>query len=194
MGKGEETRDRIVAFGLNRAAVEGLDAITLGATAARLQMSKSGLFAHFGSKDALQVAIIERAIERFRAKVVEPALGLAGARAQLDSLLSSFMQWMDGDEEIPGCPFVLALQDFRDRPGEVRDALTRSELAWRGLLVEKVSAAQREGGIVRKAAATQIVFELLGVIFSYQVAKAILDDGQAPRRADEAFQAILDRA
>ena len=193
MGKGDDTRDRILSFALARTARSGLNSVTVGSSASDLGMSKSGFFAHFGSKEALQVAVIERAIDRFRLKVVEPALRHSKPRQRLDALLDGYIAWMVGDDELAGCPFVLVSQEVRDCPGPVRDALVNAQESWRALLTATISAAKEDASIARHAPSAQIAFELIGAILSYQFAHAVLREDGSSLRVSAAISHVLDK-
>ena len=133
MGKGDQTRRAICVAGMRIASTEGLDAITIGQLAEQVGMSKSGLFAHFQSKEALQIALLEHGREEFIGGVIAPALKAPRGRPRLESLFERWMSWNHSNEtdEPPsdvyrgGCLFLRAAGQFDDRPGEVRDALVR---------------------------------------------------------------------
>lgn len=192
MGKGDETRERILSFALARTASSGLGSVTVGAGAADLGMSKSGFFAHFGNKETLEVAIVEKAIDRFRIHVVEPALRCETPRQRLAALLDGYLSWMAGDSELAGCPFVLVAQEVRNSPGRVRDTLVEAQEAWRALLEATIAAAKADGSIGRTAPPAQIAFELIGAALSYQFSHAVLDDTGARSAATTSFHHILD--
>src|SRR5882724_4317012 len=119
--KGAETRAVILDRAVDLASVEGLEGLTIGRLAAELQMSKSGLFAHFGSKQELQLATIAAAAERFRAAVVEPALGLPEGAARLRALTDTYLDHLD--LYAGGCFWGATSAEYDDRPGPVRDAI-----------------------------------------------------------------------
>lgn len=193
MGKGNDTRDRILSFALARTARSGLNSVTMGSSASDLGMSKSGFFAHFGSKEALQLAVMEKAIDRFRLQVVEPGLRHQKPRQRLDALLDGYIAWMAGDDELAGCPFALVAQEFRDCPGPVRDALVDAQQSWRALLTATISVAKEDGSVARTASSAQIAFELIGAILSYQFAQAVLGEEGSSLRVSAAIKHILDK-
>ena len=194
MAKGDNTRERIVSEGLARATRGGLASVTVGTTASTLAMSKSGLFAHFGSKEALQLAIVEKAVERFSEKVIKPSMRHESATKRLAALVDGYIGWMEGDSELSGCPFSAMVPELCDRSGPVRDALVEAQCAWRKLLATTVGEAQREGQITRDAKPEQIAFELVGAILAYQLSLKLLSDPSAPIRARAAVNHILHRS
>lgn len=191
MSKGIRTRDRILSEGLDRATRSGLGSVTVGTTAAALDMSKSGLFAHFGSKDALQLAIVEKAIDRFDEKVVRPGLTAAKGLPRLRALIDGYVAWIDGDDDLPGCPFVTMVQEFQAQDGAVRDALVESQTAWRTLLATSVRDARAAGDLPEGPDPEQIAFDLIGAVLSYQVATKLLADPKAPDHLARAIDRIL---
>lgn len=191
MSKGTQTRDRILAEGLGRAARSGLGSVTVGTTASALDMSKSGLFAHFGSKDALQLAIVERAVDRFEHKVVRPGLAAGKGLTRLRALVEGYIAWIDGDEELPSCPFSSMVQEFQAQDGPVRDALVEAQTAWRVVLATAVAEARNAGELPDGPDPDQIAFELIGAVQSYQVATKLLRDPRAATHLRQAIDRIL---
>lgn len=137
--KGSQTREAILDRAVDLASVEGLEGLTIGRLAAELQMSKSGLFAHFGSKQDLQLATIAAAAARFRATVVEPALELPDGAPRLRALVGRYLDQVDTYSG--GCFWGATSAEFDDRPGAVRDAIVASLDAWLGALEHQARAA-----------------------------------------------------
>jgi AcrR family transcriptional regulator len=137
--KGSETRAAILDRAVDLASVEGLEGLTIGRLAAELRMSKSGLFAHFGSKRELQLATIEAARRRFRAAVVDPALsepdGAERLRAMADRYLSHIQDYSGG------CFWGATSAEYDDRPGPVRDAIAAALDAWTAELARQAKIA-----------------------------------------------------
>lgn len=189
MTKGEATRAAIVSEALSQAVVVGLEGISLGALAEALNLSKSGLFAHFKSKEALQIAVLEEAIERFKHFVVGPGLAAAAGRERLRTLFVRYLDWIKGKHEAGGCPFTVFAQEFDDRPGPLRDLLARSQRDWRALLAR--SAAEAFLSTKRRPTdPAQIAFELVGIALSYQLASRLLGESGARQRAMAAFERV----
>jgi AcrR family transcriptional regulator len=137
--KGSQTRDAILDRAVDLASVEGLGGLTIGRLASELQMSKSGLFAHFGSKQELQLATIEAAAARFRTAVVEPALEQPEGAERLRALAG---RYLDQTDAYPGgCFWAATSAEYDDRPGPVRDAIAASLDAWLAALEREARAA-----------------------------------------------------
>src|SRR5262245_33065172 len=145
MGKGAETRERILDQAVRVASRDGLEALSIAGLASELGLSKSGLFAHFGSKDALQVQVLEAATARFRESVIRPALRATRGEPRLTALFERWVAWTD-DPDIPGgCVLVAAAAEFDDRPGPQRDYLVASQRDWLATLAKAVSLAIEVG-------------------------------------------------
>jgi AcrR family transcriptional regulator len=184
MTKGTTTRDRIVDQALANASVDGLGALSLGDLAHDVGMSKSGLFAHFRSKEVLQLDVLEAAKERFREVVIVPTLGAPRGEPRLRALFRHWLAWEQHDSMPGGCVFAQAAFEWDDRPGPVRDALAAMQREWMTFIA---GAAQRAG--VRNP--EQFAFQLLGIVLGYYFAKRLLRDPAAKRRATSAFDTLL---
>jgi AcrR family transcriptional regulator len=137
--KGARTRAAILDRAVDLASAEGLEGLTIGRLAAELQMSKSGLFAHFGSKQELQLATIEAAGERFRVAVIEPALAAPEGAPRLRAMAERYLAQLDLYEG--GCFWGATSAEYDDRPGPVRDAIAAALDAWMAALVANAAAA-----------------------------------------------------
>jgi AcrR family transcriptional regulator len=190
MRKGEATRTAILAEATRQVAQRGLEGLALGPLADRLRLSKSGLFAHFKSKEALLLAVLEAAGARFAHEVTGPAMQQPQAADRLATLFESYLDWIEGGRDLPGCPFISLIVDLDARPGPARDRLVEGQASWRRLLADLVEAAQRDGSVRADLAPAQIAFELVGIALSYHVAAKLLDDGQARARARDAYRRL----
>jgi AcrR family transcriptional regulator len=137
--KGAETRAAILERAVDLASVEGLEGLTIGRLAAELKMSKSGLFAHFGSKQELQLATVAAAAERFRAAVVEPALNMPRGGPRLRTMAEGYFAHIELYSG--GCFWGATSAEYDDRPGPVRDAIAAALDAWLGALASNASEA-----------------------------------------------------
>ena len=140
--KGSETRASILGRAVDVASVEGLEGLTIGRLAAELRMSKSGLFAHFGSKQELQLATVAAAAERFRGAVIEPALAVPDGAPRLRAMAENYLEQLQGYSG--GCFFAATSVEYDDRPGPVRDAISTSLGAWLGELERQAQLAGAE--------------------------------------------------
>src|SRR5262245_59000560 len=122
MRKGQATREAILDHAIDLARRVGVEGLTIGRLAADLELSKSGLFAHFRSKEALQVQVLDWAAERFVATVLRPALAVETGEARIRAL---FERWLDWERRPGGCIFVQAAADLDDRDGPARDRLVQ---------------------------------------------------------------------
>ena len=137
--KGERTRAAILERAVDLASVEGLEGLTIGRLAADLGMSKSGLFAHFGSKLDLQLATVAAAADRFRAVVIEPSLTAADGAPRLRAMGEHYLEYLD--TFAGGCFWGSTASEYDDRPGPVRDAIAATMDAWIAELVRQSKAA-----------------------------------------------------
>ena len=203
MSKGLRTRREIVDRALYMALDLGLEGVTLGTLATELHLSKSGLFAHFRSKEALQLAVIAEAIERFTSVVVVPALSQPRGEPRVAALFERFLLWVNGvplpDGGAPAfgggrCIFMALSEEYDDRPGEIRDTLVRAQRAWRDTIARAARVAVDTGHFRGDLDAEQFAYEFMGVIMSYKHAHKLLDDPGAESRAHTAFQGLLARS
>ena len=139
VSKGAETRAAILDRAVDLASAEGLEGLSIGRLAAELQMSKSGLFAHFGSKQDLQLATVEAAAERFRAAVVEPAMAAPDGAPRLRAMGERYLDHLDLYSG--GCFWGATSAEYDDRPGPVRDAIVATLEAWNAELARQAEIA-----------------------------------------------------
>ncbi len=195
MRKGEATRQQIVDTALQRASELGLEGVTLGRLADELQISKSGLFAHFRSKEALQLAVLDEAIERFTERVVRPILAKPRGAPRVRELFERWIGWFQGEcageEEVLGCPFLSLSAEYDDRPGAVRDALVRSQKDWIATVAKAAALAIREGHFRADLDPEQFAFEFKAIGMALQHAAKLVADPSAERRARAAFARLL---
>ena len=156
-GKGAETRAAILDRAVDIASVEGLEGLTIGRLAAELEMSKSGLFAHFGSKQELQLATVEAAAARFTAAVIQPSLGAAEGAPRLRAMATTYLANLEGDSYAGGCFWGATSAEYDDRPGPVRDAIAAALDAWLGEI-------ERQARIAGASEPERLAFELYAVV------------------------------
>jgi AcrR family transcriptional regulator len=192
--KGQTTRDAIVHEALVHATRVGLEGLSLGVLADSLSLSKSGLFAHFKSKEVLQRAVLEHAIELFARHVVLPALARPRGRPRLIALFHNMLAWKRGDSTPDGCVFGQLSVEYDDRPGALRDLIVESQRELRRTIVTCVDKAITEGHFRGDVDPDQFAFDLLGITMSYAEAHKLLAIPDALDRAERAFQRLLDDA
>jgi AcrR family transcriptional regulator len=189
MSKGEATREAILDTASRLARSVGLGGITIGTLASRAELSKSGLYAHFRSKESLQVSVLEHTRARFVAEVVAPALTAPRGEPRVRAL---FEHWLAWDSQPGGCLFVAASSELDDQPGPVRDRLVRYQQDWLDALAEVFRTGVAEGQFTGDP--EQFAFEADGVMLSHHMSGRLLGDPASAERARRAFDALLDRA
>jgi AcrR family transcriptional regulator len=190
--KGERTRSAILDEALALASRRGLEGLSIGALASALGMSKSGLFAHFGSKEDLQVCTLERAQARFEAAVFRPALARPAGLPRLRALFANWLAWLEGGADLPGgCPILAAATEYDDRPGPVRDRVVAGQRELRGALAKAVHGAVDAGDLRPGTDPWQVTFEIYGMILSAHHARRLLGDPRAVFRAQEALERLI---
>jgi AcrR family transcriptional regulator len=194
MSKGEHTRVAILDAALAQASQGGFESLTIGSLAARAGLSKSGLFAHFGSREELQVAAIEAAAARFTETVFLPAFKVRRGLPRLRALFENWLDWPARTGFSHGCPMQAAAVEFDDRPGPVRDAVIEHFARLELELGRAVELAIGEGHLRVDLDVGQFVFEMLGVIYAYYHSARLLQGDEAESRARAAFERLVTAA
>ena len=194
MGKGEVTRQRIVEHAANLASRTGLEGLSIGGLAEDLGISKSGLFAHFRSKDALAVQVLEHAAARFVEVVVKPALAAPRGEPRLRAVFDRWREWPEKSGMEGGCFFVAAAAELDDRPGPARDLLVRQQRDWLEIVAGVVRSGIAEGQFRKDLDPDQIAYELYGLLLAFHHARRLLRDPKAETRARRSFEDLLARA
>jgi len=187
--KGDATRNALLGTARAIVAKTGLDALSINQLAEASGMSKSGVFAHFGSKEELQVGILKDAARAYRHQVIDPAMELPPGRGRLLKFVELWQAWaaaLDG-----GCLFIAGASEFDDRPGPVRDTLARMQGALRTFLIERIEEAAATGELPADTDAAQVAFEIFGAYLALHHDKRLLDDPEATHRAWRAIRARL---
>ncbi len=189
--KGEETRQRIVDHAITLASTHGIGGVTIGALADALDLSKSGLFAHFRSKEALQIAVLEAAAERFTQFVVVPALKAHRGEPRVRALFERWLLWGDQDVLPGGCVFFAATGELDDRPGPVRDVLVQAQRDLLGTLAHAARIAVEEGHFRPDLDLEQFAFELDAIVLGYHHCSRLMRNPAARDRARAAFERLV---
>jgi AcrR family transcriptional regulator len=176
---------------VNIASIEGLEGLTIGKLASALRISKSGLFAHFGSKEDLQCAVVEEAREIFVERVVQPAFQFEGLK-RLRALCENWIGY--GEEKVfpGGCFFSAASLEFDDRPGPVRDLILGLMKKWLAILEQAASEAQTAGEIAKSADVRQLAFEIQALAMGANWRSRLFRDPDAFRSARAAIVRRID--
>jgi AcrR family transcriptional regulator len=186
--KGQRTRTGILDRAVNLASVEGLEGVTIGRLADDLSMSKSGLFAHFGSKEELQLATVFAARDRFVEEVVRPALAAPRGYPRLMAICRSWLDYVRREVFPGGCFFAAASFEFDGRPGQVRDAIAGEMDRWMATLERAIQMAKDEGHLDPKVDPSQLAFELNALFFGANFAWNLRHDEKAFSRAERAIE------
>jgi len=191
---GRETRTQILRTAMDTASVKGLSGLSIGDLAARLGMSKSGLFRHFGAKEQLQLATADAALDVFEQAVVTPAMAAAPGMDRLRALMHQWVGYLESDVFPGGCFFAAASADVDSQPGPVRDRIAGIGRAAIDAIAAEVEAAQQLGQLRADIDCRQLAFELHAFALEANWARLLLDDDSAGDRARAAIDAALARA
>jgi AcrR family transcriptional regulator len=188
VSKGEETRQAILEKAFKLAAVVGVSGLSIGRLAEETGLSKSGLFAHFGSKEALEVAVVEEASRQFVQEVMVPALRHPRGEPRLRAL---FKGWLDWGKRPGGCFFVGASAELDDRPGPPRDALVRAQKDWVDELAKATRIAIQEGHFRSDVDPEQVAFEIYSIMLGAHLFMRFLHEPTSLARTQEAFEHLI---
>jgi AcrR family transcriptional regulator len=191
MAKGDETRSAVLGSAISLASTLGLEGMTIGKLAEHVGMSKSGLFAHFSSKENLQVAILEEAVARFVALVVSPALKKPRGEPRLVALFENWLEWSRVDFLPGGCIFVMASVELDDRPGPARDCLVASQKDWIGTLAHAARIGVEEKHFRKDLDCAQLAHEFFSIAYGYHFLRRLGDPVEAEQRSRTAFGRVL---
>jgi AcrR family transcriptional regulator len=158
--RGDKTRHAILARAMQIASIEGLEGLSLGRLAADLGMSKSGLFAHFGSKEELQLKTLRAARRVFYEAAVRPALDVPEGIERLAALVEADIDYLSGDAFDGGCLFMSSAAEYDSRPGPIRDLVQETMVSWLDLLAEEAAIARSRGELAAGTDPRGLVWEL----------------------------------
>jgi AcrR family transcriptional regulator len=189
--KGDDTREAILQRAAHVASLDGLHGLTIGSLADDMSLSKSGLFAHFHSKEALQIQTLRFTAELFVDRVIRPALKAPRGEARLRALFERWLEWDRAGTLEGGCLFVAAASELDDRDGPVRDELVQQQRDWLELIGNVCRTGVTEGQFSPSLDPAQFAQDLHGVMLAYHHARRLLRDTHAERRARRAFDALV---
>jgi AcrR family transcriptional regulator len=193
-GKGQETRDRIVGRAMQLASSVGLGGLSIGALAQDLELSKSGLFAHFQSKEGLQVAVLQHAADEFARTVLAPALKMPRGEPRVRAICNNWLSWALSDDLPGGCVFVAAGAEFDDQPGAVREKLAVLQTLWFEFIAKAARLAIQRGHFSSDLDPRQFAFELQGICLEFHHTHRLLRFADAELRARQAFEQLIARS
>jgi len=191
MAKGERTRRAILDHALEVATKEGLEGLTIGRLAQDLQLSKSGLFAHFRGKEELLLQVLDTARIRFIEQVVKPGLSAPRGEPRVRALLERWLAWERSSELPGGCPFVAAAVELDDRPGPARDHVVQAQRDWIDVLATAARTGVHEGHFRQDLDVEQFAHDLYAMMLGYHHFARLLRDPRAEARVRTAFEALI---
>lgn len=190
-GKGEVTRAQILAAAVEQASAAGFESLTIGTLAERTGLSKSGLFAHFGSKVELQKAALDEAARQFTEQVFLPALKAPRGVKRLRALFENWIAWTRRANLPGGCPIDAASREYQHQPGPMRDSILERQRHLDRELRKAVQLAIDSGELAPRTEPAQLVFELVGAISAFHRAELVSGHEEAVRRARASFERLV---
>lgn len=191
MSKGDDTKTAILRRAVADASRFGLAGLTIGNLAREVGLSKSGLFAHFGSKDDLELQVLETGVELFVARVMAPAFKARRGRPRIDALFEGWLAWESHPELPGGCLFVALANELDDRPGALRDRLVAYQRDWIGAIATAARIAVDEGHFRADLDCEQFAYDFYSIELAYHHFKRLLRDADSERRARTAYAELL---
>lgn len=189
--KGEDTRSQILAAAVEQASASGFESLTIGTLAERIGMSKSGLFAHFGSKLELQIAALDEAARQFTEAVFVPALKAPRGLKRLRALFENWISWPHRASLPGGCPIDAASREYNHQPGPMRDAVVARQKQLDAGLMKAVQLAIDNGELAADTDAGQVAFDMIGIVLAFYRTEQLIGTLEASRHARAAFDRLL---
>lgn len=189
--KGERTRAAILGEALRLVSKSGLDGLTIGTLAEATGMSKSGLFAHFGSREELLLKVLEHGQNEFIEVVVKPALARPRGLPRVKALFVHWLDWTESADLPGGCPMIGGATEFDDKPGAVRDLLASGQRAWIDTLRRALRQALEEKQLPADSDPEQLAFEMFGTALVFHHHRRLLGYSRARARALTALDRLL---
>ena len=191
MRKGDATRLRIVGEAARQAAQRGLADVSLADVAQAIGLSKSGLFKHFDSKEAMQLAIIEQVMEHYVEFIWVPASVRPPGRPRLEAVFQRWLDWSETEWPESGCPVIAMSIELDDQPGPLREDFFRRLQSWRERMIEEFRALRSPP--LTAAEARAAYFQMRSFVLGHSEARRMMGEADARKSAFAAFQALLDR-
>lgn len=192
MSKGEQTREAILETALATASTCGLSGLSIGELAKEVGMSKSGLFAHFESKENLQLEVLRTAVAQYIDVVVAPALRKPRGEPRIRALFENWFEWSSNSTLPGGCLFIAAASEFDDQPGPIRDFLAATQRDWLATLSQAARIAVDEGHFRRELDTDQFAHDLYSIILAYHHFSRLLRFPDARGRALRSFEQLIE--
>lgn len=194
MSKGDRTRQSILDEALAQATKLGFEGLSLGDLAKDAGMSKSGLYAHFTSKEDLQLQVLKLAAEKFIAAVIHPAWSRPKGESRIRGLFELWFDWSRSSFLPGGCIFMAAANELDDRPGPVRDHLVEEQRRWLSTVAKAFHSGVETGQFRRDLDCDQLAYEFDGILLAYHHFSRLLRLPEAETRARRAFEVLIDNA
>ena len=194
MAKGDETRNAILRTAVSKASVDGLEGLTIGGLAKEMDLSKSGLIAHFGTKEGLQLGVLQAAAAMFANRIIRPARRAAPGEERLRAYFDNWVNWSHAPELPGGCIFIAATIDLDDRPGICRYFLAKVQKEWVDALEGAALEARDNGQFRETLDPAQIAFGMTGIMHSIHLYERLFRDRSAEIRGRAAFDSLMNRA
>ena len=194
MRKGEQTRAAVLEQAVAVASCKGLHGLSIGALANQAGLSKSGLFAHFGSKEALQQAVLEDAVESFTQEVVAPALSRQSGVGRIRSCFENWLAWSNTSRFPGGCPLMGATFELDSQPGPLRDYVALQQRRWLEMLARMITGAIERGDLSSNTDPELLAFEINGIGLSHSFSCRLLEDPKCTDHARRAFDRLMKSA
>jgi AcrR family transcriptional regulator len=191
--KGEMTRAAIVEAALQAASRDGLEGLTIGTLADSMQMSKSGVFAHFGSREELQLAVLKAYVQRFVDEVLRPSVTKPRGLPRLEAILERWVSFL-AREMTRGCIMIAGAVEYDDVPGPLRDEMVAIIAGWKRELIKAIRQAVSEGHLKRNVDAQQLVFEVYGLMLAMHQDARLLRSADSAKRARAGLRRLIDAA
>jgi len=194
LSKGEETRALILRRAFAMASAVGLEGLSIGTVAKAAKMSKSGLFAHFSSKQDLQLQVLQTAVDRFIDRVARPILDLPRGEPRVRAFFENWLAWGESADLPGGCVFISAASELDDRPGPLRDYLVSTQKQALSTATRAASIAVEEGHFRSDLDVEQFAHDLYSIILAFHHFHRLLTDPHAATRARSSFEHLLTRS
>ena len=191
---GRVTRERILDTGLNLLSTSGFAGVTIGQLASQVGMSKSGLFAHFKSKEDIDIALLEQMVALAHKNVVVPAMRTQQGLSRLTALVENWFGWSTKAGLVGGCPAAAGMFELDDVEGPVREKLLELEKQWNELLKQFIAESIATGDLRKDLDIDQFIWELMGFYLNHHASRRFMRNGDANMRARKAFRGLIDRS
>ena len=191
---GKATKDRILDAGLNLLSTSGFAGVTIGLLASQVGMSKSGLFAHFKSKEDIDIALLDHMVALGHKNVVLPAMRAQPGLPRLTALVENWSGWSTKAGLVGGCPAAAGMFELDDAEGPVREKLFELEKQWNQLLNQLIAESINSGDLRRDLDIDQFIWELMGFYLNHHASRRFMHDREANLRASKAFQGLIARS